>query len=86
MLQCIAESCSVWWRLSRCSPTLVCVLQCVAVCCSVSHNAAVRGDGYEHARRHWCACGSVLQCVAVCRRVSQSVAVCGAGRQNTRWP
>ena len=39
-----------------------CVLQCVAVCCSVLQCVAV--------------CCSVLQCVAVCCSVLQCVAVC----------
>jgi len=39
-----------------------CVLQCVAVCCSVLQCAAV--------------CCSVLQCVAACCSVLQCVAVC----------
>jgi len=39
-----------------------CMLQCVAVCCSVLQCVAV--------------CCSVLQCVAVCRSVLQCVAVC----------
>ena len=38
------------------------VLQCVAVCCSVSQRVAV--------------CHSMLQCVTVCCSVSQCVAVC----------
>jgi len=42
--------------------TLSDVLQCVAVCCSVSQCLAV--------------CCSVLQCLAVCRSVLQCVAVC----------
>jgi len=45
------------------APDGVCVLQCVAVCCSVLQCAAM--------------CCSVLQCVAVCCRVLQSVALNG---------
>jgi len=41
---------------------VTCVLQCVAVCCSVLQSVAV--------------CCSVLQCVAVCCSVLQCVAVC----------
>ena len=40
----------------------MCVLQCVAVCCSVVQCGAV--------------CCSVVQCVAVCRSVLQCGAVC----------
>ena len=42
--------------------SVTCVLQCVAVCCSVSQCVAM--------------CRSVSQGVAGCRRVSQGVAVC----------
>ena len=43
-------------------PGIVCVLQCVAVCCSVLQCVAV--------------CCSVLQCVAVCYSMLQCVALC----------
>jgi len=63
-----------WWAASQFAPTVVCaaptpahlgchcMLQCVAVWCSVVQCVAV--------------CCSVLQCVAVCCSVLQCVAVC----------
>jgi len=62
------------------------VLQCVAVCCSISFGEQLH-IMYSGVLQHLCVCvtqthvdhflsGSVLQCVAVCSRVFQSVAVC----------
>jgi len=50
----------------------VCVLWCVAVCCSVNV------DDYKVENRQVCVtkCYSKLQCVAVCCSVLQCVAVC----------
>ena len=49
-------------RIARLKADEVCLLQCVAVCCSVLQCVAV--------------CCSVLQCVAVCCSVLRCVAVC----------
>ena len=53
---------SIKWPRCMNQSHFSCVLQCVAVCCSVLQCVAV--------------CGSVLQCVAVCCSVLQCVAVC----------
>jgi len=50
------------WCVLQCVAVCCSVLQCVAVCCSVLQRVAV--------------CCSVLQCVAVCCSVLQCVAVC----------
>ena len=49
-----------------------CLLQCVAVCCSVLQCVAVCCSALQCAA----VCCSVLQCVAVCCSVLQCVAVC----------
>jgi len=61
-LQCHTES--------RCNE--YCVLQCVAVCCSVLQCVAV----YCSVMQCTAVCGSVLQCGVVCCSVLQCVAVC----------
>jgi len=65
VLQCAAVHCSVLIVLKECADVglcLLCVLQCVAVCCSVLQRVAV--------------CCSVLQRVAACCSVLQRTAVC----------
>ena len=53
---------------------MLCVLQCVAVCCSVSRNCSSRGMQHDaNVLQVYC---SVLQCVPVCCSVLQYVAVC----------
>ena len=54
----------------------MCVLQCVAVCCSVLHCVAVFGSVLQRKLRLAlvCVCVAVCQCVAVCRIVLQCVA------------
>jgi len=87
----------IWWgrdvgrsRVAWVSARYRCVLQCVAVCCSVLQHVAVCCSVTERSHqmrvRHWkvssrlslrvmLVCCSVLQCVAVCCSVLQCVAV-----------
>ena len=86
MLQCVAVCCSVLQCyvtciISSCAQFLIhapyiffvnCMLQYVAVYCSVSHFAAVCYGGL----RCVAVCCSALQCVALCYSVLQCVATC----------
>ena len=73
---------AVRW-LGKLGLCLQCVLQCIAVCCSVLQCAAVccgvlarKGGALLAVRVAVCVLQSVLQCVAVCCSVLQCVAVC----------
>jgi len=87
VLQCVLQCASVrvqWhWRSSYLDMHIYCVLQCVAVCCSVLQRVAVRVAGIlaltTRGQVHMlcvAVCCNVLQSVAVCCSLSQSVAVC----------
>ena len=56
-----------------CAGFAVCcsVLQCVAVCCRLTHMSFIRGDSLMRA-----VCCSVLQCVAVCCRLIHMSFIC----------
>jgi len=65
----------------------VCVLQCVAVCCSMFDSLCFSVMQYVAASLTFCVavCCSVLQCVAVCCSVLQCVAVCLTLCVNTKF-
>ena len=61
-------------RVRAASPLYRCLLQCVAVCCSVLQ--CVRGPCRSLEYAWLCLSVGVLQCVAVCCSVLQFAAVC----------